>query len=84
MDIFVDNKRHIFLFQEFANRGNGMAFIKQGNQATEQQIHSWSQIIYSALDYLGEKAISHRSLHPKVSKGSVGTFATATKQSLSS
>ena len=64
-DIYVDYNRHVYMFQEYANRGNGMDFVKSGNQATEQQMRLWAQSIYQAMDFLGDLAISHRSIHPK-------------------
>jgi len=65
LDIFVDENAHIFLFQEFANRGHGMDFSKSGGLATEGQMLLWAQSIHGAMDYLGGLGISHRSIHPK-------------------
>src|SRR5699024_1248746 len=65
MDIYSDYNRHIFLFQEYANRGNGMDFVKSGNHVSEEQMRVWSQHIYTAMDFLGDLGISHRSIHPK-------------------
>lgn len=46
-DIYADEGRHVYLFQEYANRGNSYDYIKSGkNTLTEQQVSKWGQSIY--------------------------------------
>ena len=66
MDIFSDEGRHIYLFQEYANRGNAYDYLKNGkNVITEKHVCKWAQSIYNGMDFLGGMGISHRSIQPK-------------------
>lgn len=66
MDIFFDNKLHIFLFQEYASHGNGFDYITDKKAGiSESLMIRWARDLYSAMSYLGDLGISHRSIQPK-------------------
>lgn len=64
-DIFYDKDNRIFLFQEFANLGNGQDFMRKERPLEEGQVLRWAQSIYRGLEFLGDIGIAHRSIHPK-------------------
>lgn len=64
-DIFYDEYNRIFLFQEFANYGNGQDFMRKELPLEEGQVLHWAQSIYRGLEFLSDIGIAHRSIHPK-------------------
>ena len=65
MDIYTDQGRYIYLFQEFADQGNAYDYARSTKPVTEKQVCKWAQSIYNAMDFLGGVGISHRSIQPK-------------------
>ena len=65
MDIYTDESRHVYLFQEFAEQGNAYEYARSNKPITEMQVCKWAQSIYNAMDFLGGMGISHRSIQPK-------------------
>lgn len=63
--MFSDEQNYIYLFQELANRGNCLEYLRAGNYVDLKQMCRWAVQIWSALDFLGENAIAHRSIRPK-------------------
>lgn len=63
--IFVDASRRIYLMQQHASSGNAIDYVRAGNSVSEEQLCRWAQHIYSAMDFLGSMAVSHRSIYPK-------------------
>jgi len=64
MDIFVDERAHIWLLQEFGTGGNAFDYSRH-HSLTEGQMLNWAQAIYQAIDWLGDLGIAHRSIQPK-------------------
>ena len=64
MDIFSDENKQIYIFQEFANKGNLTDYMR-AKFVTEKQMAKWAQSIYRAMEYLGDVGIVHRSIQPK-------------------
>ena len=67
MDVYFDEGRHIYVFQEYANRGNAYEFVKNPKNPplTEKQVSKWGLAIVNAMSFLGSIGISHRSIQPK-------------------
>lgn len=51
--------------QQHASSGNAIDYVRAGNSVSEEQLCRWAQHIYSAMDFLGSMAVSHRSIYPK-------------------
>ncbi|OTF73166.1 protein kinase-like protein [Euroglyphus maynei] len=64
-DIFYDQTRRIYLFQELANRGNCLEYLKAGTFVEPTQAIRWAYSIWNAMDFLGNCGVSHRSIRPK-------------------
>ena len=67
MDIYADENRHIYIFQEYANRGNAYDFVKNPKNPalSEKQVSGWGLSVVGAMEFLGNMGISHRSIQPK-------------------
>ncbi|KAH7641346.1 protein kinase-like protein [Dermatophagoides farinae] len=64
-DIFYDQTRRIYLFQELANRGNCLEYLKAGTFVEPTQAIRWSYSIWNAMDFLGNCGVVHRGIRPK-------------------
>ncbi|XP_027202043.1 testis-specific serine/threonine-protein kinase 1-like [Dermatophagoides pteronyssinus] len=64
-DIFYDQTRRIYLFQELANRGNVLEYLKAGTFVEPTQAIKWAFSIWEAMDFLGSIGVAHRSIRPK-------------------
>lgn len=66
LDIFIDDRSHIWLFQEFAPLGNAMDWVlDRKTYLPESTLVCLAWSLFSALDHLGTLAIAHNSIHPK-------------------
>lgn len=66
-DIFCDDDRQVYIFQEFASKGNAHDYIKSASNDSlvdESTALGWAQSIYSALDHCGALGIAHRAIEP--------------------
>lgn len=64
-DIFIDELKHVWIFQEFGTLGNAMNWVLDGNKMEEAMLVRLAWSLFSALDHLGTLAIAHNSLQPK-------------------
>lgn len=65
MDIFHDDKNLVYLFQEHANRGNCLEYLKSGAVIDTLTIVRWATSLWTAMDYLGTMGIIHCNIRPK-------------------
>lgn len=65
MDIFSDEGKRIYLFQEHMTLGNTMEYVQKGNVVNEPLLRKWAHSVYQAMGFLKNIGISHRAVQPR-------------------